>query len=236
MSFQEILDQALTRFNLIREKTLNNNLHNLDLRNLFFCIYRDYNGKVVIFSQKLMDLNYKTKHSLLLARLLEYWARHSRWLLFALSSGMYKESMMQQRFILESWVQAYYLDFKYSNLTLQEKIELLEKNEEIPNKKKPLPWYGRFVFHDRHYKNTAISTDIYDFYRKLCNYTHSSFDELKHLLKSESETDLLIRTTPEYSEDSFELCMQCFHQLQGYLISLLDSFFEEKLEFKRKKI
>lgn len=237
--FQGFLDQILTKINLIRKRTLRNNVHVLDLKNIFLLfIYQDYNKKVGIFQQRLMNLNYEPKHSLFLARLLEYWARHSRWLLFAISSGMYKESMMQQRFILESWVQSYYIDLKYPDLTLKDKIELLQEKERVTNEQgrlKRKKWYGYDIFH-RDYQNKTISNEIYDFNGELCNYAHGSYEELKQIMQCESESDLLMLTTPEYSKDSFNSCLRSFHQLHGYLMDLLDSFFKEKNQNQKREI
>lgn len=132
------------------------------------------------------------------------------------------------RFILESWVQAYYIDLNYTQKSLVDKIDLLKEKEKLKGEKKRKNWYGLELF-ERAFLDHKYSAEIYNFFRDLCNHTHSSYAELKRLATSSSIQDTLIQSIPHYNKEYFELNLKFFHQLHKYLMRMLDALFVKKL-------
>ena len=115
-----------------------------------------------------------------------------------LSGRWYHQAIREMRFLLESWLQAYYIDREYPKNTKEEKIKLLEENERQEDGR----WYGSHLF------SIALTGKLkkkvkYLYFGKLSKFVHSSSEELKRIegKYSFSETGLIYR--PELFKKKF---------------------------------
>ena len=227
--FKSNLNRFLQNHKRVRDTSVRR--HILEIGTLQIKGINEYQRINGLFQQRMMDIGLNIENSLLLSRLWEYLFRHFHWLIFTVISGMYKEAIMEMRFILESWVQAYYIDLNYLELSLNEKIELLKEKEVInegKTKLKKLNWYGVQLF-NRTFVDEAFHEKIYAFYRNLCNFSHGSYIELSKYQKIMNVQQKLMFVDPEYDFDMYRICLTYFQEMHGFLMKFVENIFVRQL-------
>ena len=223
------LNHFLEKYTQVREKTIRN--HFLEIGALQSKGINEYQRINGMFQKRMKDLNLETKDSLLLSRLWEYEFRHLHWLIFTTISGMYKEAIMEMRFILESWVQAYYIDLKFSNLSLEGKIDILKEKEMLKdnkNKTKKMNWYG-FQLFQRAFVNEEFQKQIYGFYSELCDFSHGSHIELLKYREIINTRQKMMLADPGYETEMFKKSYSFFLKMHDYLMKLVENIFDTEL-------
>lgn len=116
--FQTILKIGFDKFTSNKEKYFESFENRIAASNYLSTTFMGlYN-----YEKYLKDQGLDPNASLLHFRFLEY-PHQTYWLFNSVSSGAVHAAIREMRFILESWVRGYYIDRKYSNLNLKEKID-----------------------------------------------------------------------------------------------------------------
>ncbi len=131
-------------------------------------------------------------NSLLFLRFVELQKQHF-WLHFSVLSGVYHQSIRELRFILESTIQAYYIDREHPNATKECKLEIIKEIDRLTG--------GRLIDKaDFRHKN-----ELKVLYSDLCKYVHSSYEELRPTL-DKGEVDY--RVTLAFNKELFHKCKE----------------------------
>lgn len=116
------------------------------------------------------------EHSLTFFRLV-YFYHEFRWIRDCISQNAYHQAIRELRFILDSMVQAYYIDKEHPSTKMQCKLEIVKEL-------------------DRHYRGQLIEPTglehketLKELYGELSGYVHSSYKELS-ALQSRSPREL----------------------------------------------
>jgi len=109
------------------------------------------------------------------------------WLGHSLLFGHYQIVLRELRTILENIFYMFYLDIKYQNNTVEEKLYIIEDQET-----RGITPHGRRVFKNSTYKDWQLS---YQLYRELCAYIHihstSSAKRALEIAKKVSQSHLI---------------------------------------------
>lgn len=131
-------------------------------------------NQIVVFSRFIMafyDLlarnRKEVKNSLTFFRVVFFY-RELRWIQNCISQNAYHQAIRELRFVLDSIIQAYYIDERHYNLEMPCKLEIVKEIEE---------WGG---FGGRLIDRTALrhKRELKNLYGELSAYVHSSHKEL----------------------------------------------------------
>lgn len=131
------------------------------------------------------------------------------WIQTCVFYGQYYSALRELRFMLEFMIKAYYLDIKYADLSMEDK---LEKDNKKLN--------GTTLI-----KATNLSSEkkgeLCNIYTELCGYTHPSKDELARF-----NVNTAMYFTPSYDEIMFETCVRLTNQVVKNVFYLYDKLFD----------
>ncbi len=114
------------------------------------------------------------------------------WLHFSVLSGNYHQSIRELRYILESALQAYYIDREHPEATMRCKLEIIKEIDKLTG--------GRLIDRtDLEHKN-----ELKMLYFDLSKYVHSSYEELRPAIEK-GEVDY--RVTLAFNKELFYKCM-----------------------------
>lgn len=147
-------------------------------------------------------------NSMLMTRLLEL----NNELLWILSNiiyhGAYHQVIRELRFVLDSMMQAYYLDTEHPEVDIFCKLEIIKEIE-------------KWAYGARLIERLALphKDQIRQLYSSLSKYSHSSYKELEISIRR-GKVDF--RVTPSFDEELFSLCERLTHQVMDaiYLVVL----------------
>jgi len=121
------------------------------------------------------------------------------WILISVLYGAYHHAIRELRYVLDSMLQAYYLDKEHPEADMYCKLEILKEIEKEMHG-------GRLINRlDIEYKD-----NLKGLYSVLSKYVHSSYEELKPVIE---EGKVATRITPTFDEDLFNKCVDFTNQV-----------------------
>lgn len=166
--------------------------------------------------------NEEAGNSMLILRLLEL-QKSLTWLQLCVMYGSYRPLIRELRFIMESFMQAYYLDKSYPQRGISWKLELLSKKE-------------RELFGSRLIDKLDLSfkKDMKKIYQYLSKYQHSTYEELKpSIIRGNVEERIL----PTYDKTLFNKCKNFTNKVLDIVFYLsLKHFDHAILKFKKRTL
>ena len=137
----------------------------------------------------------------------------------ALGGGYYL-AIRELRCLLESIVQAYYIDIKYPDIDVSGKLAVLNEMMDV----------GRNASFGTGLIKRASPPDqakIIDLYRKLCKFVHPTVAQMEQILGSpESDRRIVELLKPTYDHELFEQCCQFSKQVVLHVIDINRDFIE----------
>lgn len=157
-----------------------------------FLWLNQYNTWIDILAKTTVDVSKEDSgNSMLILRLLEL-QKTLIWLQFSALYGSYRPLMRELRFVLESFLQAYYLDTKCPDIKIEEKFKILDEHE--------MELFG--VKLRKKVKLENIN-EITKFYHLLSKYEHGSAIELKTAIIDGNVDERIFFT---YNRELFSEC------------------------------
>ena len=159
------------------------------------------------------------KNSLTFFRLISFY-RQLKWIEECISQNAYHQAIRESRFILDSIVQAYYIDKRHPTSEMQCKVEIVKELEDL---------YGAKMIRKTHLKHHGLLEKLYG---ELCAYVHSSFDELVYS-RSEKPEEI---ASLEFERDPkmMALCMSFVNRTIDAIFFVVLSLFPDILGPKTK--
>lgn len=139
------------------------------------------------------------------------------WLWLECTSGMYDNAVRDLRYILESFLQAYYTDKKHQNASMECKLEILEEIDDLTG--------GRLI--NRLDIPERYKQRIKTLYSDLCKYVHPSHKEWEKIIK---EGKIRPKLTFEYDKELFEESIEFTDRVIDAIVFLLMNFSTEMVE------
>ncbi len=130
-------------------------------------------------------------NSLVFGRFVEL-HKNLNWIFVCVLSGSYHSAIRELRFVLDSMLQAYYLDKEHPAADVPCKLEVLREIE-------------RERFGSRIIERIAVQDKaaIRDLYHELSQFVHSSYQEMKSVL---DQGLIMDRVTFDFDQASFDYC------------------------------
>lgn len=146
------------------------------------------------------------------------------WFWLESTSGVYDNAVRDLRYILESFLQAYYTDKEHPNANMECKLEILKEIDRL--------------FGERLIDNLDLSKkykkQIKILYSDLCKYTHPSYKEWKKIIK---EGKVSPKITFVYDKELFEECIGFTDRVIDVIVFLLINFCNKMVkEIKKDEI
>ncbi len=147
------------------------------------------------------------------------------WIKTSLICGSYSSVFRDLRFLIDSIIQAYYIDLNHFNVELNSKLEIL----------KALSEYSRFYGSELINKIKGLSKkqELRDLFSELSNYVHASYEECIPFIDPTSKTDVIDSLKFNiYNEALLKKCVAKCIEVSKWLIILNEDFeikFLEKL-------
>ena len=176
-----------------------------------------------IESSLMKEIGNKVRDYILFIRLLELCNKQSYWLQFNILSGAYYSSIRELRFVLESAIQAYYIDKKYPKI--ENKLGLKEIDG--------LYGIGLLERTDFDKKDKNILRGLY---HELSEYVHSTKEEFKDVEEAmlRGEVDRFWqRIINDFDKDLFYKCVEFTNRtLDAFYFVFLSLFPKIALKIK----
>lgn len=148
-------------------------------------------------------------NSLLFFRFVEL-TKQLFWLHFSVLSGNYHQSIRELRYILESALQAYYIDREHPGTTMGCKLEIIKEIDKLIG--------GRLI--DR--TNLEHKKEFKVLYSDLSKYVHSSYEELRPTIEK-GEVDY--RVTLAFNKELFYKCMELTNRVMDIFLFVMLSLY-----------
>ena len=148
-------------------------------------------------------------NSLLLLRFVEL-TKQLFWLHFSVLSGNYHQSIRELRYILESALQAYYIDREHPEATMGCKLEIIKEIDKLIG--------GRLI--DR--TDLEHKKELKALYSGLSKYVHSSYEELRPTIEK-GEVDY--RVTFAFNKNLFYKCMELTNRVMDIFFFVMLSLY-----------
>lgn len=134
------------------------------------------------------------------------------WIEFLSVSGGYFQALRELRNIIESVVQAYYVDSEYPRLDVDGKLAVLREM-----RKSRSHYGGRLI--DK--ANPPGKREIKGLYGELSEYVHPTYESIHEVLSSPDSDELIVELLqPEYSAQLFAKCCDLTSRVLKAVISL----------------
>lgn len=150
-------------------------------------------------------------NSLLLLRFVEL-QKQLFLLHFSVLSGAYHQSIRELRYILESAIQAYYIDKKHPEATIGCKLEIIEEINKL---------IGGRLIEDTDLKRKK---ELKALYSDLSKSVHSSYEELRPTIEK-GEVDY--RVTFAFNKEQFYKCMEFTNRVMDAFFFVMLSLYPE---------
>lgn len=139
------------------------------------------------------------------------------WFLLECTSGVYDNANRTLRYVLESFLQAYYVDREHPGATMECKLEILKEIDRLTGEKliKNLDIDGK------HKQQINI------LYSDLCKFVHPSYKEWQKIVEG---GDVSSKITFFYDKKSFEECIELTDKVIDIIVFLLMNFSNEMIE------
>lgn len=134
------------------------------------------------------------------------------WIEFLSLSGGYFQALRELRNMLESTVQAYYVDSEYPELDVEGKLAVLKEMARCRNH-----YGGRLIQKAKPPRKREIKA----LYSELSEYVHPSYDSIYEILSShDSDGRIMELMRPSYDSELFLKCMNLTEKVTRLIISL----------------
>ncbi len=167
------------------------------------------------FSQMLEKLsNFDKENSLVVFRWIEL-QNILAWILMNMIYGRYHTAIRELRYVLDAFIQAYYLDLEHQIADMNCKLEILKEIDKQM-------FGGRLI--DR--TNLEHKQEISDLYSELSRYIHSSYEELKPAIKGQSDW----RFTFAFNRELFVKCEELVNRVMDVIYFTFLKRFDKPVE------
>lgn len=179
-------------------------------------IAQDLRNHINQLDQRIID----RRNDLLIALRFVETFRILDWIKICILCGAYQTVFKELRFLLDSVMQAYYIDYNHHEASLKARFEVY----------KALENWGGFIGTKLFSKVKGIHfrEELNLHYRELSNYVHPSTEESLTFIDANTPNfvDSLKKNT--YNEDLIKKCIEEVHKTKNLLIQI-DSHFEKSL-------
>lgn len=142
------------------------------------------------------------------------------WFLLECTSGAYENANRSLRYVLESFLQAYYVDRKHPRASIQCKLEILKEIDKLTG--------GKLIENlDIDVKYKGQNGQIKILYSDLCKFVHPSFNEWQKIVEG---GDVSSKITFSYDKESFEECVDLTDRVMDVIVFLLMNFSNDLAE------
>jgi|SRR6185312_3989466 len=174
-----------------------------------------YNNWIDLLGPVIMDSTKRnSENSMVILRFIQL-NRKIPWLLKNTIEGDYHQVIRELRFILESMIQAYYLDMEYQESDIERKLEIVKKSEKDS--------YGSRLINKLSINHKE---EIKELYSTLSKYTHSSYKELESILRG-GKVGLSVASY--FDEELFNQCEVLTHRVMDVVyVIILNRFPQTK--------
>ena len=203
----------LEDYNTIYQKTINLNSQDL---NQIDIIIEKLRKHIKSLNKKL----YNKRESLLIAIRFVECFKIFKWIKVCLAYGSYNSAFRDLRFLIDSIIQAYYIDLNHFNASLKSKLEVL----------KGLSEYAKFYGSELINKITNLPNKqkLRDLFGELSNYVHASYEESKPFIDATSKKDVIDSLKyNRYDETLLKKCIDKCIEVSDKIIEI-DEDFEKK--------
>ena len=145
-----------------------------------------------LFQSSLRDLNESDRiNSMTVFRLSEFW-RLLLWIWMNTVWGQYHTTLREMRYVLESLIQAYYLDMEHPEATIECRLEILKE-------------MGKWATGSRIIERSRLDNGrrVKQPYLELCKYAHGSYEELEPAITG---GDIGWRIRLAFNQELFDKC------------------------------
>ncbi|MHA1195199.1 MAG: hypothetical protein ACTSRH_02300 [Promethearchaeota archaeon] len=176
----------------IYDETIKDNLKDINKIDKILETFRDH-----IHS---LDIRlYERKQELLMAiRFVESF-KIFKWIKTCLLFGSYNSIFRDLRFLIESILQAYYIDLNHFNASLESKLEVFKALSEYDS------FYGKRLI-DK-IKDLKNKNKLKKIFNDLSKYVHASYEESKPFIKNNSKYEIV--DSLKYNRYNKEILLKC---------------------------
>ena len=173
-----------------------------------------YNNWIDLFNPFMNSLSEFDKcNSLLFLRFIEL-QKHLSLLNFNVLSGQYHQSIREIRYVLESAIQACYIDIEHPEATIEWKSREADK------------LYGSKLISNLDFKNDKKKM-LKDLYHDLSQYIHSSYEELRPTIEKGEVSN---RVTFAFNRDLFYKCIDFTNRTMDAFFFMILSLYPEMVQ------
>ncbi|MHA1973429.1 MAG: hypothetical protein ACTSW1_10575 [Candidatus Hodarchaeales archaeon] len=208
VSYESEWVQFLANLEHTRKETVK--FHGDKFFNLCERYFNESLQKKLKMEKKFRDHSSKSHDSILYLRLAQYHWDDLHIIAIYISSGLYSQSIRELRFLLESFAQGYYLDNHHTLKTLQQKIDWL-KSQSL---------FGHKLFEKAFNRQKKRISQFDSTYGALSNFVHSSHQELKKFIHSNSRR-ILSGAIVSYQEEQFNKCIDLWNRVHYLILNLI---------------
>lgn len=173
----------------VSEKTFKN----AEISHYFISIH--YNTFLDLSGQFLIDQGTGSGNNLFKFRFIEL-DKQLQWLYFSIMTGSYHQSIRELRYILESFLQAYYIDKNHPKANMECKLEILKEVE----------LYGFKLISKNPDLKRKDKKELNSLYSQLSKHIHSSYEKLSPIFeKDEFEHNIRFKFNRRMLEECIKL-------------------------------
>ena len=178
-----------------------------------YCTWVEHHNNWIDISKPFMSSfsEFGKYNSILLLRFVEL-QKQLCLLHFGVLSGLYHQSIRELRYIMESIIQAYYIDREHPEVTIECKLEIIKEIDKLVG--------GRLI--DR--TDLEHKKELKALYSDLSKYIHSSYKELKPTIEK-GEVDC--RVTFAFNKDLFYKCLEFSNRTMDAFFFVILSLYPE---------
>ncbi|MFW9996494.1 MAG: hypothetical protein ACFFD4_30905 [Candidatus Odinarchaeota archaeon] len=198
-----------SQFDLVENQTYHQ--HEDEIAELLNDIRKGTSYRIRDLLKNLHGIGLDESDSLLFTRTIEYFGQVNG-IFLSIISGLYHQAMREMRFLIESWVLAYYIDKKYPLDTLKEKIEVDDDSTNLYGNRLLARVFGP--------EKSDNKTKFQKIVNELNKVVHPSKKELKRYIKSVDGTF----TGPQffYQKEMVDRCLVLLREVHDLLMLLLN--------------
>ena len=139
------------------------------------------------------------------------------WFWLECTSGIYDNAVRDLRYILESFLQAYYVDREHPHASMECKLEILKEIDKLA---------GRRLI-ERLDISKRYQEQIKKLYSELCKWVHPSYKEWQKIIE---EGEIGSKITFNYDKKLFEECGELTDRVINTIVFLLMNFCNDLIE------
>jgi hypothetical protein len=173
-----------------------------------YSLWSDWYSNWIDLFKWLIEINEEKYSSLFVFRLYEL-NKQLLWIRKCVYSGAYHTAIRELRFVLESFIQAYYIDKEHLDSEMKCKLEIIKEIDKL---------IGAKLIDNTDLKNKKEMKDLYS---ELSKYIHSSYEELELLIK---EGKIHTYSAFVYDNKFFSKCYDFTNKVMDSIMFIILSF------------